>query len=162
MAGPHVAGVVALMISANPDLAGQVDLIESIIESTARPKMTEQECNGVNGSAPVNNTYGYGVVDALAAVQAALMVTSTHELPTPPDEQVVVCYPNPVETDLHLMSSTVKEVDDLRLFTIDGQLILSKQHLVLPARVDVSAFPRGLYVVSADYYKPMLINVIRP
>ena len=32
MAGPHVAGVVALMISANPDLAGQVEAIETIIE----------------------------------------------------------------------------------------------------------------------------------
>src|SRR5690606_17070105 len=44
MAGPHVAGVVALMISANPELAGQVELIESILENTARPKESEQKC----------------------------------------------------------------------------------------------------------------------
>lgn len=35
MAGPHVAGLVALMISANPELAGKVDEIEEMIESTA-------------------------------------------------------------------------------------------------------------------------------
>ena len=31
MAGPHVAGAVALIISANPDLAGQVDVIRDIL-----------------------------------------------------------------------------------------------------------------------------------
>ncbi|MBK8079559.1 MAG: S8 family serine peptidase [Saprospiraceae bacterium] len=38
MAGPHVAGLVALMISANPELAGKVDEIEEMIESTADKK----------------------------------------------------------------------------------------------------------------------------
>jgi serine protease AprX len=35
MSGPHVAGLVALIISANPSLAGNVDRIEQIIEQSA-------------------------------------------------------------------------------------------------------------------------------
>jgi len=37
MAGPHVAGVVALMWSANPDLIGDIDRTEEILRLTATP-----------------------------------------------------------------------------------------------------------------------------
>ena len=73
MAGPHVAGLVALIISANPELAGEVDMIEDIIEHTAVNLTTStQSCNGVPGTSIPNNTYGYGRIDALAAVNIAL------------------------------------------------------------------------------------------
>jgi serine protease AprX len=71
MASPHVAGTVALMISANPILDGEVELIEDIIEQTAVPKTTDQQCGEVPGSEVPNNTYGYGRIDALAAVEMA-------------------------------------------------------------------------------------------
>ena len=37
MAGPHVAGVVALLWSANPDLIGDIERTEQILRETARP-----------------------------------------------------------------------------------------------------------------------------
>lgn len=58
MAGPHVAGLVALLISAHPELRGQVDAIERIIEQTAVP---------LGGAVP-NNNYGWGRIDAVAAL----------------------------------------------------------------------------------------------
>ena len=63
MAGPHVAGVVALLLSARSDLRGDVDAIEQLIASTALPLTTSQTCGGVPGSQVPNNTYGYGRVD---------------------------------------------------------------------------------------------------
>lgn len=72
MAGPHVAGLVALMISANPNLAGEVELIEDIIEQTAFRLTSNQNCNGTNGSTIPNNTFGFGRIDAVAAVNRAL------------------------------------------------------------------------------------------
>jgi len=72
MAGPHVAGLVALLISANPELAGEVDKIEDIIEQTAVPKTTAENCGSVPGTTIPNNTFGYGRIDALAAVNMAL------------------------------------------------------------------------------------------
>ena len=71
MAGPHVAGLVALIISANPSLAGNVDRIEDIIEQTAVKKTTTEGCGGDSPTAVPNNTYGWGRIDALAAVQLA-------------------------------------------------------------------------------------------
>ena len=68
MAGPHVAGVVALLISAHPELKGQVDGIERIIEHTAVPRTNSESCGDVPGTAIPNNTYGWGRVDALAAL----------------------------------------------------------------------------------------------
>ncbi|MBK9335734.1 MAG: S8 family serine peptidase [Lewinellaceae bacterium] len=44
MAGPHVAGLVALVLSARPDLAGEVDVLENIIEETAIPRFGVLDC----------------------------------------------------------------------------------------------------------------------
>jgi subtilisin family serine protease len=72
MAGPHVAGIVALMWSANPKLIGKVDETAELIRSTAKPKKSQEYCGKIFGSQIPNNTFGYGVVDAYAAVEAAL------------------------------------------------------------------------------------------
>ena len=67
MAGPHVAGAVALLWSAAPDLVGDVDATERIIAQTARPRV-DTSCGGDPSGRP-NNVYGWGIVDALAAVR---------------------------------------------------------------------------------------------
>jgi subtilisin family serine protease len=60
MAGPHVAGQVALLIAAQPQLAGEVATLEACIEETAVPRTTAQSCGSVPGSEIPNNTYGFG------------------------------------------------------------------------------------------------------
>lgn len=60
MAGPHVAGVVALMRQANPDLT--VNAVKRILMNTARDL----------GAAGQDNTFGWGMVDAYAAVDSAM------------------------------------------------------------------------------------------
>jgi len=62
MATPHLAGVAALMLSANPSLT--VAKLDSLLEVTSVDL----------GSSGKDNTFGAGRVDALAAVQAALAV----------------------------------------------------------------------------------------
>ncbi|MBI3360264.1 MAG: S8 family serine peptidase, partial [Chloroflexi bacterium] len=70
MAGPHVAGVVALMWSANPKLIGDVDRTEQILIATARP-YSGQRTGCFDGNRP-NDAVGYGLVDAYAAVKEAM------------------------------------------------------------------------------------------
>ncbi len=65
MAGPHVAGLVALLISAAPGLAGQVDTLETVIEQSAL-HISSTACDPPGTTYP-NNTYGWGRIDALAA-----------------------------------------------------------------------------------------------
>lgn len=75
MAGPHVAGLVALMLSAAPELKGEVDTVREIIEQTAVPITTGETCGGTTDADLPNNTFGYGRIDALAAVEAAIAAT---------------------------------------------------------------------------------------
>jgi subtilisin family serine protease len=65
MAAPHVAGLVALLWSANPALIGDYDATYQLIRESAAPR-SDTRCGDAPG-AP-NNVYGYGRVDAYAAV----------------------------------------------------------------------------------------------
>jgi hypothetical protein len=75
MATPHVAGVVALMWSANPALIGDVDDTARILRETARPVQPSQAEGTCGGNADVA---GAGIVDAYAAVRAAKAATEVH------------------------------------------------------------------------------------
>ena len=68
MAAPHVAGLVALLISANPALAGDVDTIEAILRDTAVPLTSSQGCGDDGPTDVPNHVYGYGRIDALAPI----------------------------------------------------------------------------------------------
>ena len=64
---PHVTGVVALMWSANPALIGEVTTTMQILRQTAQPyKGIAPFCGEVDAAA------GAGILDAYAAVQAAI------------------------------------------------------------------------------------------
>jgi uncharacterized repeat protein (TIGR01451 family) len=69
MAAPHVAGLTALLISASPALAGQVEVLETLIEQSALPLYTTQDCGGDTPTSRPNHTYGWGRIDAWAAYQ---------------------------------------------------------------------------------------------
>jgi subtilisin family serine protease len=85
MAGPHVAGVVALLWSADPALIGDVDRTETILIETAQPLTVDAVCPGGGADAATvcacgtdlpdsvpNQVYGWGQVDAWAALQRLL------------------------------------------------------------------------------------------
>ncbi len=83
MAGPHVAGLVALLISAEPSIAGHVDYIEDVIEQSAVHLTSSQTCGGVSGTTIPNNTFGWGRINALAAytlLRSPFTVTATPSL----------------------------------------------------------------------------------
>lgn len=71
MAAPHVAGVVALMWSANPALAGNIDATERILQETAAPFTGPASPCETDGQAP-DSASGFGILDAYAAVERAL------------------------------------------------------------------------------------------
>ena len=124
MSGPHTVGTVALMISANPKLRGQVSVIEQIIKSTAKPLQSAQSCGTISGSSIPNNTYGYGRIDALAAVKAALAYksTPTDDLSAQP---TVKAYPNPFTDQINFEISNIPAKTSLALYNVTGQEVFS-------------------------------------
>lgn len=68
MAAPHVAGVVALLWSANPTLIGDYETTAALLRARALRRV-DLRCGGVAGEA--NNIYGAGRVQAYTSVAAA-------------------------------------------------------------------------------------------
>ncbi|BCR06687.1 hypothetical protein DESUT3_37560 [Desulfuromonas versatilis] len=67
-ASPHMAGVMALLLQAFPDFP--VADLQGVLQQTALDGLNPQDPAGPD------NTYGYGLVDALAAHQALVVATT--------------------------------------------------------------------------------------
>ncbi|MBI5565493.1 MAG: S8 family serine peptidase [Chloroflexi bacterium] len=67
MASPHVAGAVALLWSARPELKNQIDATEQALNNSA-VHINSATCDPAGTTWP-NNTFGYGRLDILAAAQ---------------------------------------------------------------------------------------------
>jgi subtilisin family serine protease len=149
MAGPHVAGAVALLISANPELAGQVEAIEELLESTARPMRSDQDCGGVSGMEVPNAVYGYGRMDILAAVQETV---STSSQATIPMAQALHAAPNPARETVLLTSVMPPAAPaTVQWFDAQGRLIktVNWPAMTTQLEVDIRDLPKGVYIVQA-------------
>ena len=71
MAAPHVAGLAALLISAQGCLEGDPDGTEHHIRGTALPRTTSETCGDIEAGAVPNNTYGHGSVRAVLPLPTA-------------------------------------------------------------------------------------------
>jgi subtilisin family serine protease len=147
MAGPHVAGLVALLISANPELAGQVDLIEDIIERTAIPMLSSQNCGSFAGSQVPNAVYGFGRVDALAAVEDALQIVSSTGNESSAEQQFRI-YPNPFSDGFIFETPSFPGSVRLELFSMTGQKLWQRQWSGVGVRQEnilMPELPSGIY-----------------
>ncbi len=71
MASPHTGGTVALVWSAASTLLGNIAGTEQLLKDSAVKLTTTETCGGIPAGATPNNTYGWGRIDAYAAVQQA-------------------------------------------------------------------------------------------
>lgn len=78
MAAPHVAGAVALLWDAEPDLVGNVQATRAILDGTAHD-VNDTSCGG---TADDNNVWGEGKLDVLAAYNLAQESTFVTTVPT--------------------------------------------------------------------------------
>jgi serine protease AprX len=102
MAAPHVVGVVALLWSARPYLIRDIAGTKLLLENSANPNVAVtplESCGGISSTQVPNNSFGFGRVDATAAVLLAGTPTPSPNpspSPTPTDTPT----PTPTETPL--------------------------------------------------------------
>ena len=81
MASPHVAGAVALLWSARPQLVRDIAATKALLQNTANSSVIvtpPQLCGGTLSSTDIpNNSFGYGRVNVLAALNASASPTPT-------------------------------------------------------------------------------------
>ena len=133
MSSPATAGVVALMLEANPNL--WYNEAKEILHTTSREDIR-------TGDVPEtgNTQWGWGKVDALAAViQSEYKFASVRVL----DKPEWTLYPNPASNKLSLNSSETLQVEVLGY---DGRVVLSG-NLGGGEQVDVSRLHSGMYLV---------------
>ena len=131
-------------------MAGEVDIIENIIESTAIPKTTDQQCGDIPGTEVPNHTYGFGRVDALAAVEAALAL-----IPSGVGDNASVkginVFPNPVSTQLIIEITQATGKATIDIYDLHGRSMMQQQwdtNGLTIHSVDVSGMPSGFYVYT--------------
>jgi minor extracellular serine protease Vpr len=138
MSGPAVTGVVALMLEANPWLTA--DDVKSILRETARLDDRTGEI-GPGGSLE----WGWGKVNALAAVRAAFLFTSTPEISAEPDD--VVVYPNPTDGMLHVAGYAPRHV---RVYSASGAMVLQRSFTLegMATSLDLGGLGGGIYLLE--------------
>jgi hypothetical protein len=112
MAGPHVAGVVALMRAANPDL--DVETVKQIIMDT---------CTDL-GAAGEDNAYGHGFINAYEAVLAST-ATGVAEVAVPLAFELAAPQPNPFGDRVSISYAVPVEGVrvSIRVFDVAGRLV---------------------------------------
>jgi subtilisin family serine protease len=137
MAAPHVTGIVALILQANPNLTALQ--VKDILETTAIS-------DNYTGETP-NNNYGYGKVDAYAAVLNALQIAGINVYHHSDNISV---YPNPVKDILNITSHLPLQVEDIKIVNLIGQIQNiapinnpTSNHLLIDTRM----FAKGVYTL---------------
>jgi len=168
MAVPHVAGLVALLWSAAPFMIGNVDVTENIIRETAYP-VVDASC-GVDADGHPNNVYGWGIVDALGAVQQPRLAVSaqvepvlvvagkeltftfsiTNGSPLTTLTDVALTDTLPASTTFASATGVYSKTDDLIRWTFDPLAPGTVLSATLVVTVE-AATPRGTSIINAHY-----------
>lgn len=132
MSSPVVAGVVALILDANPTLTPAQ--VKAIIIETARE-------DNQTGVLPVSGDvhWGHGKINAYHAVQLALGVVGTVELNQKLDWSI---YPNPASETISLNGLSNESLESIKILSMNGQVVLET---LSKLDISVSNLTAGIY-----------------
>jgi len=137
MATPCVAGIVSLILDANPYLSSEQ--VKNIIKTTAR-----LDTYTGNIVAPGNTKWGMGKINAYAAVQLAINTVGSEE-----HSEIVpfILYPNPSSDRINILNINELELSKISIVSLEGKEInvqLSENTIY------VSSLPSGIYFIKIE------------
>ena len=139
-ANPVLAGVVALMLEADPSLTATE--IKEILQQTART-------DNFTGRVP-NTEWGFGKLDVYAAISQILGPVSTKKTVSQLPYEVVV-FPNPMDKHLTIQVEESRKEDlTLHLMDLQGRVLKQSSIGSNQRKVDLSTgnLPAGLFLLK--------------
>ena len=135
MASPMVAGVAALILDAHPTISAST--VKEILLQTARE-------DNKTGVLPIEGdpTWGHGKVNALAAVEQAVLLNNIENIDSKQDIQI---YPNPVRDEMIL--DIPIGVNEITLRDLNGKIHRLQRN---GNRFNCSHLFNGVYFISFD------------
>lgn len=139
MSSPFVAGVVALMLQANPYLT--VDQVRDIITETAR--------NDAQTAAAGVNRFGYGKINAYQAVLKALVTVGMEEH-LEVDATRYSVFPNPSNGQFYVSVATESQRVQGALYDIAGRMVYNTVLQPGVNTLDIQNLPSGYYILRLN------------
>lgn len=157
MSSPMTSGIVALLLEVNPQLNPQQ--VMDILKETAIKDLN-------TGTIPAtgSTTWGFGKINAYAAVKKALETTGIFHQPSALEG---IVYPNPGNGNYSLRYSSEKSVTLLlQAWDVTGKQILTESVPVQPGtnsfRVNLGVQPAGTYFIHLESEgKSAVIKVVK-
>lgn len=136
MSSPMVAGIVALMLEANPWLSAAE--VKNIIRLTARE-------DNRTGNIPDTGSirWGWGKINALHAIKTALTGISQNQADVSP----YTIYPNPATSEVYIFNEPGFSPDYVNIFSASGHLI-TKIMLSGGNKIIIDFLPSGFYIME--------------
>jgi len=139
MSCPFVAGVVALILQANPYLS--VAQVKEIIHETATTdRYTNQ--SGVE-------RFGYGKINAYQAVLRALNTLSVEDYTETAVTQYTI-FPNPTDGQCYVTVNSDAAQINYALYDLTGRVIAKDRMLPGVNHLDMQALPSGCYILRLN------------
>ena len=143
MSGPQVAGIVALMLQANPSLSAVQ--AKEILKNTAR---LDQHTGNIDPQIG-DLQWGWGKANALAAVLSSEVYADVDEV-TIEDEKLTI-YPNPASEKLTIsVDGDNISITEVELIQVDGKTgkLFDVKENTSKLDLNLQGLPKGSYIVK--------------
>lgn len=139
MSGPTVAGIVALMLQANPLLTHTQ--VKEIIIATAR---LDARTGAIGAEGDLQ--WGHGKINALAAILMAEVVVSNQKIFV--GSNSLSLFPNPSFGEISVEGESIQKI---RIFDIQGKKVFEENYTFSDvARLDLSHLNSGTFLIQTE------------